>query len=128
MLGKKQQGMGTLFFVFFMFLLAMFVYICWILTPLYIENYSVKNTLKAMPDKNLVSIADSFPRNKEKIQTYLQRTYFINNVYNTTYQSAQIKRSGRQYEILVEYEVEKPLIKNIYLLVRFKESQQLEAS
>ena len=125
---KRQQGAGFLFFIFFMFLLSFFLYVTWLLVPVYLENYAVKQALGAMPTKNVIISGQSREYNKEMIRRFLGKMYRVNSVTSVSYSDFDLKKNGNLYNVVVDYEVRKHLIYNVDIVVKFAESVEVQGA
>ncbi len=93
------------------------------ITPVYLEHYSVKESLESLKHEPLISrkpVGD--------IRKMLFRRLEINNIRSLSKDEVTIKRSGGVTTISVSYEERKPIIGNLSLVMSFNDSIELIAN
>jgi len=111
----KQQGMTTVTIILGFLLLAFFVLIAVTLFPIYSEHFNVSSHIARISKDT--SSRDS---TKEDIERTLLKRFDIDDVKNVKTSDISVTANGAGgYTIDVEYEVRKPLIANIDIVVYF---------
>ena len=114
---KKEQGMslvGALIVVAMVALLGMFAIK---VAPVYMENYTVKEILADM--RNDRQTATMTVR---KIKANFVQRARTNSIYTIKREHLAVKDSGGTKSLRVYYEVKKPLIHNMEVLITFEEN------
>lgn len=127
MLAKREQGGSTLFFLFFLFLFSTFLYVNWILIPVYIENKSVKRALHALSSKNIISKNQDYSANKGAIFSYLGKLFRINNIKHVDVDNVTVKSKDKLYIVNITYQVKQHLVGNLDVLLSFDDRVEVEA-
>ena len=87
------------------------------MTPTYLENYSIKQVLTNMEDDR--AVRKMSPR--EMRDSFMKRLK-INSVYEFDRNSLQFKKEKNGTKILVDYEIRKPIIGNVSIVMAFSDS------
>ncbi|MEJ2454478.1 MAG: DUF4845 domain-containing protein [Candidatus Thiodiazotropha sp.] len=93
------------------------------ITPVYLEHYSVKESLESLKHEPLISrkpVGD--------IRKMLFRRLEINNITTLSKDEVSIKRSGGVTTINVSYEERRPIFGNLSLVMTFNDSVELIAN
>ncbi len=96
-------------------LIAFFVYSGAKLTPVYLENFSVKSSLKSLASE------DEKAGNVREIRDHLMRRLSINNVQNVKPEHITVRIEGNRRIVSVDYEVRTRFYGNLWLLASFNE-------
>jgi hypothetical protein len=99
-------------------LIAFFVYSGAKLTPVYLENFSVKSSLKSLASD------DAKPGNAREIRDQLMRRLQINNVQNVKPEHITVRVEGNRRIVTVDYEVRTRFYGNLWLLASFSEKAE----
>lgn len=117
---KKQQGLTAISIAFLLVTGGFAVLIALKLLPVYIENFNVSSHVKkvnAIPSLSQMS-------DEEIISTLIKR-FGIDNVENVKGEHIVITRDGAGVKVDVDYEVRKPTLGNVDVVVVF--SPELKA-
>lgn len=117
---RKQAGMTLLGFIIVLAVAGFFAYVGMKLFPMYSEYYAVKQALKGIANEPASSRQD--PR---QIKDALFRRLYINYSENVKDENVKIKRSGDGMDVIVSYEVRRPMIGNLDVVGRFDTIQHL---
>ncbi len=90
------------------------------LVPVYIEYFNVKASLERLASEQ--GLGKSSGR---QIKDRLLRQFDINNIENVEREDVKIAKEGRKKTVIVDYEVRRPLIANIDMVVHFHEQVAL---
>ncbi len=88
--------------------------------PTYLENYSIAQVLEGLQDER--SVSDMSPGELKK--TILKR-FKINQVYNFDKDDIKITKKKKKLNVTVNYEVRKPIVGNVSVVMAFSESVDL---
>jgi len=102
----KQRGVSGSGFIAIIAVIGLSVMILLKLFPVYMEHFNVSTSLES---------------NKRAIKTLLQRRFSINNVENVNQEHIEIKKTKTEMTISIIYEVRKPLVGNIDMIIHFND-------
>ena len=86
-------------------------------SPAFIENYQVKQLVEEARTDASLAKAD-----KSKVYGWLERSFKNNNLWELSPRDIiQITGNGSKRQIVLQYEVRKPLFSNVELLMNFSE-------
>lgn len=117
---RNQSGMTLIGFIIVLAVVGVFVYMGMKLIPMYTEYYGVKRALTSLAAEP--GIAD---RDPAKIEDLFFRRLYVSYADNVKHEHVKIQRKGSGYEILVNYEVRRPLIANLDVVGRFEAHQDI---
>jgi hypothetical protein len=117
---RTQGGMTLIGFIIVLALVGFFAYIAMKLVPMYSEYYAVKQALKGLQQEP--GIAN---RDPAKIQDLFFRRLYISYAENVKADNVKIERVDGGWNMSVNYEVRKPLIGNLDVVVKFATSERL---
>jgi hypothetical protein len=121
---RTQRGITLIGFIIVLGVVGLFAYVGMKLFPMYMEYYGVKQAMRALASEPGIGEAD--PR---KIRDLFFRRLYINySDDNITNDHVDIKRSGDGWQMVVKYEVRKPMIANLDVVGRFESTQLLARS
>jgi len=118
---KRQQGLTAIGWLFILAIIAVVVLVGLRLTPVYLENFSVSSVLKDLSESN-----DRYATAGEVRRTLLRR-FKINNVDQLDPKDIIIARSGRYFEVIIDYEVRVPFVYNIDFIMTFENQAEVPA-
>ncbi len=90
------------------------------LIPVYVEYFSVVSSLKNVAAEEGLRKASS-----KTIRDRLVRQFDVNDIESVHRDDIHIEKKGKQKTIILKYEVRKPLLGNIDLIVHFNERAEL---
>ena len=87
------------------------------MTPTYLENYSIRQSLEQLAaDRNVRSMTPN------ELRKSLVKRFKINSVYEFDRDSIKIKKDKMGTRVDVIYEVRKPVVGNVSVVMAFSES------
>lgn len=111
---KKQAGM-TAFSLLLVALVAGFFLICVVkIGPVYLESRTVKSIVNQAAEE-----ARNEELGKAEIHDRIAKKLLINTVSGMSMQDVEVRGTGEEMEIDANYEVRKPLLFNIDVVVKF---------
>ncbi len=113
----KQRGVGGSGFITIIAVIGISVLLLLKLFPVYMENFNVTTSLASLSSED-----DIKELKKSAIKQLLQRRFSINDVKNVTKEHIEINKTKTETTIKINYEVRKPLVGNIDIVIRFSES------
>jgi predicted membrane protein len=118
---NKQSGMTMVTIAAALALLAFFVLIAITLFPVYMENFSVSSHVARLAND---------PRAKEMTKQELRKSLIkklgIDDVKNVAREDIIISEISGGYSIEVDYEVRKPFLGNVDLVIYFTETAEVK--
>ena len=117
---RYQKGVTGLGWLTILMIAGFFVFLGLQIGPIYLEHYSIKAVLHSLEADTSLDTAS--PRQLRKI---IQRRLKINSVYDFDQSNIKIKKHNHQFDIDMSYEVRKPMIYNIDILVTFNDKLHL---
>ena len=118
---RKQQGVTMITIALGLVLLAFFVLIAVTLWPVYMENFSVNSHLDRLAQ-------DQSAKSMTKVEIYktLEKRFGIDDIKNVKREDIIVTgEPGQGYDVEVEYEVRKPFLGNIDLVIYFDKTVQI---
>ncbi len=115
-LRTAQQGVSGSGFITIMAVIMISVLLLLKLFPVYMENFNVSTSLSSLSNED-----DIKSLKKSAIKELLQRRFSINDVKNARKEHIEIKKTKTEMTIDITYEVRKPLVGNIDLVLHFNE-------
>ncbi len=113
-LPRKQGGLTMISWMFVLAILVFFIMVGIKMVPSYMENYSVKQVLASMETDR--SMRKLYPRELRKM---FMRRLKINSVYEFKPEFLTIKKSKVGLDMLVDYEIRKPVVGNVFVVMTF---------
>jgi hypothetical protein len=111
---SSQRGMTAIGWAIVLGLIAFFALLTLRLAPVYLENYEVKSVLASL--KNEPEIGQKSVR---EIRNLVDNRLYINGVQTVQAREFQIVQKGGTTTVSIDYEVRRPFIGNVELLVHF---------
>ena len=115
-LGKKQSGLTFISWLIILAVGGFFVMLGMKLTPIYLENQSVKSVVKSFQGDPLLRKNDA-----KGIRKLIKRRMKINSIYDFPQEAIKIKKTKNQLKLDITYEREEPIVANIFVVVKFSE-------
>lgn len=116
---KKQQGLTFISWMVILIVVGFMVMIALKITPVYLEHYAIKASLESLKNEPFISRKPS-----SDIRKLLNRRLDMNSI-KLSKDKVLIERRGGVTTITVKYDVIKPLISNISLIIAFDDSIEL---
>ena len=109
-----QRGATFLGIVVILIILGAGLYAGIRLVPVYLEYTKVARALEQVRDEHV-----AIDTNAQMIRNSLERRWDVEDVKSIGWKEIAIKKTGEGYEVRAEYNVERPFVANVYLLVKF---------
>lgn len=109
-----QGGMTLIGWVIVLGLIAFFSLLAIRLVPVYMDNYKVQGTLNSLKEEPYIT-----QKPPEEIRRLIERRLDINDVQTVQAKDFKITRQSAHMTIGTEYEVRRPFLGNVSLLVKF---------
>ncbi len=120
---KTQRGMTLTSFLVVAIVVGFGLYIAMKLFPMYQEYYSVKAALKGVAQEP--GVAGMEPG---QVQQMFFRRLYINYSENVKPENVKMKRINGGWDMIVNYEVRRPLVGNLDVVGKFETNQELTFS
>lgn len=117
---KRQKGASGLSILFTIVVIVFFGATGLKLTPVYLDNFTVKGALDALDEQPGIT-----KMSRSKIKSVLMKQLQINNVRNIKNEDIVVNKEKGRLTVNIDYEIRMELIQNIDLLVSFE--NQFEA-
>jgi len=117
---QQQKGLTLISWMVVIAIALFFALIGVKMTPVYMENFSMKQVLAGLEQDRRVSEMSG----TELKQVILKR-FKINGVYDFNKNDLKLKPGKKGTEVKVEYEVRKPIVGNVSVLMAFSESVEI---
>jgi hypothetical protein len=117
-LAKRQQGMTFISWLLVLGIVGFFAMIGLTMVPVYLEHYSIKHVLMSFEQEH-----DLSKKSPSEIRALMKKRLKINGVYEFDVRNnLKIKRLKAGTEVRVQYEVRKPVVGNVDLVMSFDDS------
>jgi hypothetical protein len=117
----KQQGMTLIGMVIVAFIAGIFVLAGIRLIPVYLEYMKVDSAMDSMK-----SDLDGSNAGPGQIRTALERRFDIDDVKSIRPRDVVVERTANGYLVRADYEGRAPFIANVYFVVDFKKSVEVQ--
>ena len=122
---SKQSGMTFLGLLVLIVVVGSWVYAAMRVVPLYLNYMKVAGTLEKVRDEY-----DSNPGTTESMIRYAIQRHFDIEMVNEevfSYDDVTIKKAGGNFKLTAAYEDTAPFVANIYFLVAFDKTVEIQA-
>lgn len=117
-LAKRQQGMTLISWLLVLAIAGFFATIGFTLVPIYLEHYSVKHVLQQFELER-----DLEKKSTGELRELMKRRLKINGVYGFNVKdSLKVERNKNRMTVRVKYEVRRPVMGNVDLVVSFDDA------
>ena len=114
----RQRGLSLFSFLIVFIVVGFFILTALKVIPVYLDHIKAKASLEGL--KNEPNIAQKSP---DEIKRMLEKRWEINSIDEiSTSENVTIEKRGGEITIKVAYEVEKPLIANMSILIKFNDA------
>ena len=113
---KKEQGLTLVSIVILLVFVCMMIVLALKIVPIYMNHGKVKSAIEAV--KNLPGAKT---KTKTAIRASIDKRFGINYVEGLPSDAVKIKKHGEYIKITVKYDIKKPIIANLNVLVEFDE-------
>jgi hypothetical protein len=118
----RQRGMTPIGWILILLLIAFFALIALKLVPIYIESFTVGSVISDL--KNEPGIGSKTTR---EITSIVNKRFDINTITNVSVDDIYIEKLGGTMTISAEYEVRKPMLGNVDIVVSFNKKVEVDA-
>ena len=122
-LQKSQKGVTMVSLAFYLGLLAFVIFTVLKLFPVYMDSFSVESSVKGLETDRSKEY-----RGAGSVRTALLKRFSINNLTVVNHEDVVVKRDDELYIVDVDYEVRIPYIKNIELVLTFKNHAEVDVA
>lgn len=115
---KRQQGMTFISWLILLAVVGFFAAVTLKLLPIYMEHYSIRHVLAQFEhDRDLAK------KSTGEIRTLMKKRLKINGVYGFNVKdNVSVERDKGKITVRVKYEVRKPMLGNVDLVVHFDDA------
>lgn len=114
---SAQRGITFIGFIFMMILAGCIAYLAMRVVPAYVEYYSVVKVLKHVAMEPGVESMDP-----ERIHNLISRGFDVGYVETISHKDVKIVKDSNGMHFDADYEVRKPVVYNIDLIIHFQTS------
>jgi len=118
---RRQQGMTLIGMVIVAFIAGIFVLAAIRLVPIYLEYMKVDSAMDAMK-----ADLDGSNAGPGQIRVSLERRFDIDDVKSIRPRDVIVERTPNGHQVRAEYEGRAPFIANVYFVVDFKKSVEVQ--
>ncbi len=123
----KQRGISLLGLIIVLCFVGCVVYLGARLTPLYVDNFAIKSTLKSLKTDSIVKQEESPSQNQQNILVYVARALRVNSITYVPLKRIKIKRVSGGFVVRVAYDARVKIIANIDAVVSFDDQVRIKA-
>jgi len=120
-LQKNQKGLTFISWLIILAIGGFFVLLALKLTPIYLENQSVKSVIKSLNNDPLIRKTDS-----RGIRKIIKKRMKINSIYDFPKDAIKIKKTKTRLNVDITYNKEEKIVANVYVLVKFSEQLSVD--
>ncbi len=114
---QKQKGLTLISIVFILVILGSVVLLVLKIAPIYMDHHNVSNALEAVKEMPEVTTMS-----RQEIQSTLAKRFNLNYVEDVTLDDVEIIKRPGYVKVRIAYEVVKPIVGNLSVLVDFDDS------
>lgn len=115
---SRQAGITLIGFLILFLVFGFYILLVLKIGPIYLEYYKVKSSMSSI--KQEAGIIDKAPR---EILAMIQKRWDVNDIRRITAEnSVTVEKHPGSVKIVLDYEVEEPVIANVSAVVKFKEA------
>ena len=120
---KKQRGVTAVGWLIILALIGFFTLVTLKLLPIYIDGFSVTSALESLKNEHNVS-----SKSPAEIKNMIMKRLDINMVTDVERENIFIERSGGMMTVEIEYEVRKPMMGNVDIVVTYNNKVEFPAN
>lgn len=125
---RKQQGMTLIGMLFTVVVIVMAAVVVMRIIPVYLQHYSIVQSIKGLNSTSADTITGDPYTDVENLRKSLTKRFDINGLEDLNGEQLIITPNGpNRFKIKLKYQVIKPLVYNINLLVQFDEIYEVVA-
>jgi len=117
---KRQQGVTLIGGAIILGIIAFFVFLGLKIFPIYLDNFNVKGSLKAMQKEQGL-----YRKNKAQIRSLLNKKLSVNDIKSVKKKNIKIDKRNGAVIIRINYSVKTELAGALSLLAEFNEKAEL---
>ena len=117
----KMKGLSGLGFLLLLALIGFFALLVIKLFPVYLEHYNVSTSLKSLRGESKQA-----PLSRAEIRELLLRRFQINDISHVGKEDIKIENRNGAKVVTIAYEVRKPFMGNVDLVVSFNDTLELQ--
>jgi Tfp pilus assembly protein PilE len=114
---QHERGMTFLGMVVILIILGAGLYAAIRLVPVYLDYMKVARSMEQVRDEHA-----AIDTNQQLIRRSLQRRWDVEDVRGIDWKEVEIDKTSEGYDVIAFYEVERPFVSNVYLLVKFEKT------
>lgn len=119
---KKQQGLTMMSIVMILICIGAVILLVLTITPVYMNHGKVKSALESV-----ASIPEVEFKSKNEIKSLIGKRFTVNSVEHLPKDAVKIIKHGSYLKIQAKYDVKRPLVGNMSILIEFDESIEVGA-
>lgn len=119
----KQRGMTGTGWLVVLALIGFFSLLAIKLVPIYLEYYSVRTVLASLENEPLIT-----QKSVAEIKKMVHRRLKVNGVYDVEKKGLKVKRQGGVTTVEMVYDVRKPMVGNVDVILSFSDKLELIAN
>jgi len=119
----RQSGMTGTGWLVVLAILGFFSMLVIKLSPVYMENFSVKTVLESLKEEPMIT-----QKSTADIRKMILRRLKVNGVYEFSKDSIKIKKEGGVTNVDITYQVTKHMAGNVDVLISFSDNIKLVAN
>lgn len=116
-LGKSQRGVTLISLIMILGFIGFVALLILKIGPIYMDHSKVSGALAKLKEVPGIENQSDF-----QIRDGLRKQFGVNYVYDVKPEDVQITKSGGYLKVTIEYEVVKPIMGNLSVLVEFNDS------
>ena len=113
----RQRGATFLGIVVILLILGAALYAGIRLVPVFLDYTKVARAMEQVRDEH-----SAIDTNSQLIRNSLERRWDVEDILSIGWKEILIKKTNEGYEVRAQYNVERPFVANVYLLVKFDKS------
>lgn len=117
----KQGGFSMMSSLITLLLLLIVCNFCYKLIPVYIDNYNLKQVIEGLQDE-----LKSERLSAKSLKKRIINGAIVNDMYELNPKDIKIRKRPNQFEVKLNYQVERQLMYNISLLISFADTITLD--
>ena len=113
----RQRGMSLISFVVVLTVAGLFGTLTLRLVPVYLNNYKIKTSLEAIKSQPELAA-----KSRGEILGSIQKRWDVDSVSDATINDVIVTKSPEELQVRVTYDVVRPFVSNIDVVVHFDEA------
>ena len=119
---RKQRGMTGLGWLLILVIIGFFTLLIFKLAPAYLENYTIKSVLHSLEEEPLITT-----KSKRDIEKMVMARLNTNGVRDLKSESIKIESSPGRLRVTIAYNIQKNILGNVDVLMKFNDSVEMVA-